>query len=52
MHEEQENIFYYLTTMNENYQHPEMPKIVKKVFLKECTYLKNLIIKEKQKFNY
>lgn len=23
---EQENVFYYLTTLNENYQHPEMPK--------------------------
>jgi pyruvate dehydrogenase E1 component len=26
MHEKQENIFYYITTMNENYPHPEMPK--------------------------
>ena len=26
MHEKNENIFYYLTTMNENYSHPEMPK--------------------------
>ena len=26
MHDKQENIFYYLTTMNENYPHPEMPK--------------------------
>tara|TARA_B100000965_G_scaffold398541_1_gene416823 strand:- start:379 stop:1248 length:870 start_codon:yes stop_codon:yes gene_type:complete len=26
MHEKQENIFYYLTTTNENYVHPEMPK--------------------------
>ena len=26
MHEKQENIFYYITTMNENYSHPEMPK--------------------------
>ena len=25
MFEEQENIFYYLTLMNENYAHPEMP---------------------------
>ena len=34
MHDQQENIFYYLTTMNENYKHPGMPKIVKKAFLK------------------
>ncbi|HEX9584932.1 MAG TPA: pyruvate dehydrogenase (acetyl-transferring), homodimeric type [Gammaproteobacteria bacterium] len=26
MFKEQENIFYYLTVMNENYTHPEMPK--------------------------
>ena len=26
MHEKKENIFYYITTMNENYVHPEMPK--------------------------
>ena len=26
MHEKKENIFYYITTMNENYTHPEMPK--------------------------
>ena len=26
MHEKQENIFYYITTMNENYCHPAMPK--------------------------
>ena len=26
MHEKKENIFYYITTMNESYPHPEMPK--------------------------
>ena len=26
MHEKNENVFYYITTMNENYTHPEMPK--------------------------
>jgi pyruvate dehydrogenase E1 component len=26
MHEKRENIFYYITAMNENYSHPEMPK--------------------------
>jgi pyruvate dehydrogenase E1 component len=36
MYEKQENIFYYITTMNENYPHPEMPKDkdVKKGILK------------------
>ena len=26
MHEKKENIFYYITAMNENYTHPEKPK--------------------------
>jgi len=26
MYQEEENVFYYLTVMNENYKHPEMPK--------------------------
>jgi pyruvate dehydrogenase E1 component len=26
MHEKNENVFYYITTMNENYSHPGMPK--------------------------
>ena len=26
MHEKNENVFYYITTMNENYPHPEIPK--------------------------
>ncbi|HNM21623.1 MAG TPA: pyruvate dehydrogenase (acetyl-transferring), homodimeric type [Rhodocyclaceae bacterium] len=26
MYQEQEDIFYYITVMNENYEHPEMPK--------------------------
>jgi len=40
MHDEQENIFYYLTTMNENYQHPEMPKNCEKGILKGMYLLK------------
>jgi pyruvate dehydrogenase E1 component len=34
MHDKQENIFYYLTTMNENYKHPAMPKNCEKGILK------------------
>ena len=34
MHDNQENIFYYLTTMNENYTHPEIPKGCEKGILK------------------
>jgi pyruvate dehydrogenase E1 component len=26
MYQEQESVYYYITVMNENYQHPEMPK--------------------------
>ena len=26
MHEKKENVFYYITAMNENYSHPEKPK--------------------------
>jgi pyruvate dehydrogenase E1 component len=34
MYEEQENVFYYLTVMNENYPMPEMPEGVKEGILK------------------
>jgi len=34
MHDKQENIFYYLTTMNENYKHPSIPKGSEKGILK------------------
>jgi pyruvate dehydrogenase E1 component len=34
MHEKNENIFYYITTMNENYSHPGMPKNCEEGILK------------------
>jgi len=34
MYENQENIYYYVTAMNENYQHPEMPKDAEEGILK------------------
>ncbi len=34
MYEKQENIFYYITVMNENYQHPDMPKGVEEGIIK------------------
>ena len=34
MFADQENIYFYLTVMNENYQHPEMPKGAEKDILK------------------
>ncbi|MEM7543223.1 MAG: pyruvate dehydrogenase (acetyl-transferring), homodimeric type [Pseudomonadota bacterium] len=42
MYEDQENVFYYITVMNENYQHPELPSgveedIVKGMYLLETS---------------
>ena len=34
MHDNQENIFYYITVMNENYKHPKIPYDCKKGVLK------------------
>jgi len=34
MYQEDESIWYYITTMNENYQHPEMPKGAEEGILK------------------
>ncbi|MEO0367854.1 MAG: pyruvate dehydrogenase (acetyl-transferring), homodimeric type, partial [Pseudomonadota bacterium] len=40
MYQEEENIFYYITVMNENYSHPEMPKGVEDGILKGMYLLK------------
>ena len=34
MYQEEENVFYYLTVMNENYKHPEMPQGVEEGIIK------------------
>ncbi|MGB5354627.1 MAG: pyruvate dehydrogenase (acetyl-transferring), homodimeric type, partial [Woeseia sp.] len=34
MYQEQEDVFYYITLMNENYQHPAMPKGVEEGIIK------------------
>ncbi|KTC93001.1 MULTISPECIES: pyruvate dehydrogenase (acetyl-transferring), homodimeric type [Legionella] len=34
MYEKQENVFYYITVMNENYTHPDMPKGVEEGIIK------------------
>ena len=49
MHEKQENIFYYLTTMNENYRHPAMPKNCQKGVLKGMYLFKEFNNKGKTK---
>ncbi|NVJ60813.1 MAG: pyruvate dehydrogenase (acetyl-transferring), homodimeric type [Gammaproteobacteria bacterium] len=40
MYEDQENVFYYLTTMNENYPHPELPKGAEEGIIKGMYLLK------------
>ncbi|MDB3873510.1 pyruvate dehydrogenase (acetyl-transferring), homodimeric type [Pelagibacteraceae bacterium] len=39
MHEKKENIFYYVTALNENYKHPEIPSHVKKEDILRGMYL-------------
>ncbi|MEK9741970.1 MAG: pyruvate dehydrogenase (acetyl-transferring), homodimeric type [Pelagibacteraceae bacterium] len=39
MHEQKENIFYYITALNENYKHPDMPKHVTKEQILSGMYL-------------
>lgn len=41
MYEEQESVFYYITAMNENYTHPEMPKGTEAGILKGLYKLKS-----------
>lgn len=40
MYEEQESVFYYLTAMNENYTHPDMPAGVEEGIIKGLYQLK------------
>ncbi|MBV1880049.1 MAG: pyruvate dehydrogenase (acetyl-transferring), homodimeric type [Pseudomonadales bacterium] len=41
MYEEQESVFYYITTMNENYQQPAMPEGVEEGIIKGMYLLKS-----------
>ncbi|QBR84255.1 pyruvate dehydrogenase (acetyl-transferring), homodimeric type [Legionella israelensis] len=47
MYEKQENIFYYITVMNENYSHPDMPKNVEEGIIKGMYLLKEAAKKSK-----
>ena len=49
MHEKKENIFYYITTMNENYSHPEMPKNSEQGILKGMYKIKEFTKYKKTK---
>ncbi len=42
MYDEQENCFYYITTMNENYPHPEMPVGAEEGIIKGIYRLKSI----------
>ncbi len=42
MYEDMENVFYYITLMNENYAHPEMPKGVEEGIIKGIYPLKTV----------
>lgn len=48
MYEEQENIFYYITVMNENYAQPQMPEGVKDGILKGMYKFKSSTAKGKK----
>ncbi|MCC6550549.1 MAG: pyruvate dehydrogenase (acetyl-transferring), homodimeric type [Ignavibacteriaceae bacterium] len=48
MYEEQENIFYYVTVMNENYHQPKMPEGVKEGILKGMYRFKSSTMKDKK----
>ncbi|MFK8050501.1 MAG: pyruvate dehydrogenase (acetyl-transferring), homodimeric type [Halioglobus sp.] len=49
MYEEGQNKFYYITTMNENYFHPEMPQGVEENIIKGMYRLKSSTLKNKPK---
>jgi pyruvate dehydrogenase E1 component len=48
MYQEQEDIFYYITVMNENYAHPAMPEGVEKGILKGMYLLSEARAKKNQ----
>lgn len=48
MCQEQEDVFYYITVMNENYSHPDMPKGVEEGILKGMYLLREGSLRAKQ----
>ncbi|KTD68123.1 MULTISPECIES: pyruvate dehydrogenase (acetyl-transferring), homodimeric type [Legionella] len=48
MYEKQENIFYYISVMNENYMHPDMPKGVEEGIIRGMYLLQESKKKSKQ----
>ena len=41
MFQNDENVFYYITVMNENYNHPSIPKMLHQESSKVCIYFQN-----------
>ena len=51
MYQEQEDVFYYITVMNENYRHPAMPEGVEKGILRGMYLLREAAPSNKAKQN-
>lgn len=49
MYQEQEDVYYYITVMNENYSHPEMPKGIEQNILQGMYLLREGSEKSKQR---
>ena len=49
MVEQQEDVYYYITLMNENYSHPDMPKDIEQQIIGGMYLIQNTTLKSKQK---
>jgi pyruvate dehydrogenase E1 component len=49
MVEQQEDVYYYITLMNENYSHPDMPKDIEQQIIKGMYLIQKTTLKSKQK---
>ncbi len=49
MVQEEQDVFYYITLMNENYTHPSMPKKVESGIIKGMYLFKNTLVKAKKR---
>ena len=49
MVEQQEDVYYYITLMNENYSHPDMPKDIEQQIINGMYLIQNTTLKSKQK---
>ena len=49
MVEQQEDVYYYITLMNENYSHPDMPKDIEQQIINGMYLIQKTTLKSKQK---